>query len=102
MSLFYRATSSNDWYEAAIVLYQGEPPATLQHTIVDVHVVRGSSIDNTTETFTIPAVPGDGIYFVAFYSGFHNRFGSGSGSGAVGLGASMTVGRVWVPPTPIS
>jgi hypothetical protein len=83
MSFSYRAQGGGDWYEAAIVLYQGTPPATLEHTIVDVHVIRGSIItDFKMESFTIPA---DGTYFVAFYSGSYDRTG-----GAI-LGASMQV-----------
>jgi hypothetical protein len=81
--LFYRAQGGGDWYEAAIVLYQGTPPATLGHTIIDEHVIRGSIIaDFKVESFTIPA---DGTYFVAFYSGSYDR------TGGTILGASMQV-----------
>ncbi len=91
MILFYRAegSSGNYWYEAAIVLYEGAPPATTTHTIADAHVVRGRNIANfNTETFEIPS---DGTYFVAFYAGSYDRNGNNS------LAASMTVDEVRVP-----
>ena len=72
MSLFYRAEGDEDWNEAAIVLHR----VTLEEDddpIVDVHVVRGQSIQNfKTKTFEIPA---DGFSFAAFYSGIYDRTG---------------------------
>jgi hypothetical protein len=73
----------SDWYEAAIVLYQGTPPATAGTTIVDAHVVRGREIaEYKTESFTIPA---DGTYFVGFYLASYDQ------SGGTALGANMQV-----------
>ena len=87
-SLFYRAPAGVDWYEAAIILYEGTPPATLTHVIADVRVVRGESIANfKTEYFEIDAT---GNYFVAFFAGSYDRTG-----GRI-LGATMTVGEVSV------
>jgi hypothetical protein len=92
--IFYSADSLRDeWYEAAIVLYEGIPPATDTHTIVDVHVVRGDLIASVrTENFTIPA---DGTYFVAFYAGSYD-----ASSGGESVGASMEVGEVSVSSPP--
>ena len=89
--LFYRANGlgNNSWYEAAIVLYKGTPPASFDSVIVDVLVVRGESIaDLKTESFTIQA---NGDYFVAFYAGSYDRFGNGQ------LGAQFEVDEVRVP-----
>ena len=95
--LFYRANGlgNNSWYEAAIVLYKGTPPAagTLPATwtlgIADVRVVRGESIaDLKTESFEVPA---NGDYFVAFYAGSYKRRGNSN------FGASLTVSEVRVP-----
>jgi hypothetical protein len=108
MSLFYRAEGATYnyetqqgivediiYYESAIVLYGGTPPATPVHAISDVHVVRGESIANfKTETFEIPS---DGIYFVAFYSGSYDRTGAGVAEfGIPDIEASMYVGEVSV------
>lgn len=87
MSLFYRAKGGRNWYEAAIVLYIGTPPATTDHPIADVHVVRGEIIaDFKTESFTIQ---NDGHYFMAFYAGSYNQNG-----GENDIEASMTIGEV--------
>ena len=90
--MFYRATGragmAGDWYESAIVLYIGYPPATPQHAIAAVHVVRGKRIFKPkAETFTIPH---DDVYFVAFYAGSYDE------TGFRVLGASMEVGEVSV------
>ena len=72
-----------DWYEAAIVLYQGTPPATAGSTIVDAHVVRGQNIAQyKTESFTIPA---NGTYFVGFLLASYDQ------TGGTLLGADMQV-----------
>ena len=95
--LLYRANGNgvNSWYEAAIVLYKGTPPAagTLPATgtldIADVRVVRGESIaDLKTESFEIPA---KGIYFVAFYAGSYDVNGNGI------TAAQLEFGNVRVP-----
>ena len=79
----YKATGGGDWYEAAIVLYEGIPPATVNSVIVDARVVRGASIsDYKTESFTIPA---DGTYFLGFFTGSYDASGGGA------LGANMQV-----------
>ena len=79
----YKATGGGDWYEAAIVLYEGLPPATINTTIVDARVVRGASIrDFKTESFTIAA---DGTYFLGFFTASYDASGGGA------LGANMQV-----------
>jgi hypothetical protein len=81
--LQYKATGGSDWYEAAIVLYEGIPPANLNTNIVDARVVRGSYIsDFKTEYFTIPA---DGTYFLGFFTASYDASGGGA------LGANMQV-----------
>ena len=99
--MFYRAEGATQYqetrsggfnnlyyYESAIVLYQGTPPATNQHTIAAVNVVRGFTIaEFKTETFEIAE---NGTYFVAFYSGSYNQPGVGY------VEASMVVGEVSV------
>jgi hypothetical protein len=81
--LQYKATGGGDWYEAAIVLYEGISPATINTRIVDARVVRGSSIrDFKTESFTIPA---DGTYFLGFFTASYDASGGGA------LGANMQV-----------
>ena len=83
---------AGDWYESAIVLYVGTPPATLSHTIADVHVVRGKRIaEFKTETFSIPLFAEDNDnYFVGFYAGSYDHAGSEV------LGASIEFGEVSV------
>jgi hypothetical protein len=72
-----------DWYEAAIVLYQGTPPAINGTTIIDAHVIRGKNIAQyKTESFTIPA---QGTYFVGFYLASYDQ------TGGTLLGADMQV-----------
>jgi hypothetical protein len=79
----YKATGGGDWYEAAIVLYQGIPPATMNTAVVDARVVRGASIAAfKTESFVIPA---DGTYFLGFFTASYDRTGGGA------LGANMQV-----------
>jgi hypothetical protein len=83
LPLQYKATGGSDWYEAAIVLYQGSPPATAATTIVDAHVIRGYNIAQyKTQSFTIPA---DGTYFVGFFLASYDQ------SGGTILGANMQV-----------
>jgi hypothetical protein len=79
----YKATGGGDWYEAAIVLYEGTPPASINTNIVDARVVRGASIAAfKTESFTIPA---DGRYFLGFFTASYDASGGGA------LGANMQV-----------
>jgi hypothetical protein len=79
----YKATGGGDWYEAAIVLYEGTPPATINTRIVDARVVRGASIAAfKTESFIIPA---DGTYFLGFFTASYDASGGGA------LGANMQV-----------
>ena len=105
MSLFYRAEGATVYqeteqgivesllyYESAIVLYEGAPPATNEHTIAAVHVVRGFTIaEFKTKAFEIEE---NGTYFVAFYSGSYDQ-SSGDQVGA-DIRASMVVGEVSV------
>jgi hypothetical protein len=44
LSLTVQGYGGSDWYDAAIVLYQGTPPATAGSTIVNAHVIRGHVI----------------------------------------------------------
>jgi len=98
-SLFYRAEGvGDDWYEAAIVLYEGTPPSTTAHTIADARVVRGESMpDFKQETFEIKET---GNYFVEFYIGSYDRTGDGilgkRFRGVVTFAAFMQVGEVSV------
>lgn len=88
VSYSYRAERGYDWYEAAIVLYKGAPPATIDSVIADVRVVRGRRIANfKMDNFTISET---GNYFVAFYAGSYDE------TGFRVLGASMEVGEVSV------
>ena len=79
----YSAFGGGDWYECALVLFQGSNPAMTSTTVADVKIVRGNFIRNTkTDTFTIPS---DGNYFVGFFAGSYGQTG-----GSV-LGASLTI-----------
>jgi hypothetical protein len=83
MTYRYKTTSGGDWYEGAIVLYKGTPPATSSHTIEDAIIVRGSSISNyIDESFTVSS---SGSYFLGFFSGSYDR------TGGTVLGATMDV-----------
>jgi len=98
-SYTYRAIGGSDWYEAAIVLFRGTPPARIGESVaVEVRVVRGESIGEfITESFQIPSA---GNYFLAFFTGSYDRTGGGA------LGASMEVIafsyniQTWNQPTP--
>ena len=78
----YFARGGDDWYECALVLFKGSPPATTTK-VAGTKIIRGSTIQNTRiETFTIPS---DGNYFVGFFTGSYDR------SGGTALGASLTI-----------
>lgn len=83
MTYKYKSTAGGDWYEAAIVLYEGNPPATTSTTIADAIIVRGSKISSyIDDSFTVSS---NGNYFLGFFSASYDR------TGGTVLGASMNV-----------
>ena len=72
----YKAEKGDDWYEAAIVLFEGIPSNLSGATIIDSILVRGDVIPKMQYgEFTITK---SGTYFVGFFAASYDRSGGGA------------------------
>lgn len=79
----YKAVGGGDWYEALVVLYNGQNTATCGGNVVDTYAARDAQMPNFATNTFIP--PGAGTYWLGFFAA------SWDFTGGTVLGAQLDV-----------